>query len=316
MCKFHNILPAFTMLMPPSNAKRHKSEPPPPDLLSTLHFIPLHASFEGAAAVCLGTGRFLRAVLAPALSEIQADIVFAQARGTSFGHYMSDRLTLGGSLPGAAPTYEVDTVLPDGAVLCTRHSVAACGSLGIPEGHSAFLRLPEQLPMLRYIGLGLTEAGIVHNGPSIVHLTEFLYRCYTAGLGHKAPLSVLNTDNLPFNGDTIRTHVTCCDYVQRLDDADAFLKWMRERVCFHNSMVDRITSHRAGAPEVPRAEPLPLKALVIEDLGGILPAQLGAVPGVVIRTQPSRLGEDIQLKLRVANGLHSAMVYVMALGGM
>jgi hypothetical protein len=80
-------------------------------------------------------------------------------------------------------------------------------------------------------------------------------------------------------------------------------------------MVDRITSHRDGAPEVPRAEPLPAKALVVEDLGGVLPAQLAAVPGVITRTSAGALGLDIQLKLRIANGLHTAMVYAMALGG-
>jgi hypothetical protein len=46
----------------------------------------------------------------------------------------------------------------------------------------------------------------------------------------------------------------------------AFLSWLEERVSFHTTMVDRITSQRAGDPDVPRAEPLPKKALVIEDL--------------------------------------------------
>lgn len=75
-------------------------------------------------------------------------------------------------------------------------------------------------------------------------------------------------------------------------------------------MVDRITSQREGCPEVPRAEPLPYKAIVIKDLQGVLPA----VPELAARTQPNQLALDIQLKFRVANGLHSAMVYAMALG--
>ncbi len=41
---------------------------------------------------------------------------------------------------------------------------------------------------------------------------------------------------------------------QACDRSEDFLAWLRARVHFHNSMVDRITSHRAGAPEVPRAE--------------------------------------------------------------
>ena len=69
-----------------------------------------------------------------------------------------------------------------------------------------------------------------------------------------------------------------------------------------------------GDPDVPRAEPLPEKALVIEDLGGVLPEALGAVRGVVVRTAVGRLGVDIALKLRIANATHSAMALPMALG--
>ena len=130
----------------------------------------------------------------------------------------------------------------------------------------------------------------------------------------QVPLSVLNTDNLPFNGDAIQNHVRSCDFTQASAASEEFLKWLDRHVVFHNSMVDRITSHRVGCTEVPRAEPLPYKALVIEDVQAVLPSQLGAVPGVIIRTQAGSLNNDIQLKLRVANGLHTAMVYAMALG--
>ena len=50
--------------------------------------------------------------------------------------------------------------------------------------------------------------------------------------------------------------------------------WLGSHVVFHNTMVDRITSQRDGDSEVPRAEPLPAKALVIEDLQQVLPAGL------------------------------------------
>ena len=59
----------------------------------------------------LGTGRFLRAVLVPALSEIGCEVVLAQTRGKSFPEYMMKRLP--------ERTYEVDTVLQDGRVLTT-----------------------------------------------------------------------------------------------------------------------------------------------------------------------------------------------------
>ena len=54
-----------------------------------------------------------------------------------------------------------------------------------------------------------------------------------------------------------------------------------------------ITSHRIGDTDVPRAEPLPAKALVIEADEGVLPAQLSAVPGVHVRTSPGRLAQVI-----------------------
>ena len=66
---------------------------------------------------------------------------------------------------------------------------------------------------------------------------------------------------------------------------------------------------------MPRAEPLPAKALVIEDLHSVLPTALASASGVVVRTEPGSLRSDLQQKLRIANGLHSAMVYVMALSG-
>ena len=177
---------------------------------STQTFNPLDDSaFRRCSAVCLGTGRFLRAVLVPALHELGCDVILAQTRGTSFGAYMQKRLD-----DGAGTTYEVDTVLPDGSTLTTLHPVAACGTLGLPEGRAAFMTLPSRLENLRFIGLGVTEAGLVHNGPAMLALAEFLHACYLAGRGVDAPLSILNTDNVPFNGDAVQAHVLSCDYTQ------------------------------------------------------------------------------------------------------
>eukprot|EP00443_Scrippsiella_acuminata_P000994 CAMPEP_0115296934 /NCGR_PEP_ID=MMETSP0270-20121206/67491_1 /TAXON_ID=71861 /ORGANISM="Scrippsiella trochoidea, Strain CCMP3099" /LENGTH=951 /DNA_ID=CAMNT_0002714581 /DNA_START=86 /DNA_END=2941 /DNA_ORIENTATION=- len=277
------------------------------DVGPTFCFAPLdEAAFERTTAVCLGTGRFLRAVLVPALVELGGEVVLAQTRGTSFGAYMQGRKD--------SRTYEVDTVLQDGKVLTSRVPVAACGSLGVPAGRAAFMALPAKLPKLRFVGLGLTEAGIVHNGKSILDLAEFLHACFVAGLAKEHPLSMVNTDNMPFNGDAIKNHVHSCDYTQGVPRSEEFQQWLRNHVVFHNTMVDRITSHRTGQPDVPRAEPLPAKALVIEDLTGALPQQLGSVPGVVVRSKPKLLELDIALKLRIANGLHTAMVYAMSLG--
>eukprot|EP00434_Breviolum_minutum_P010179 symbB.v1.2.008985.t1/scaffold506.1/size199467/10 len=105
-----------------------------------------------------------------------------------------------------------------------------------------------------YIGLGLTEAGIEHNGRSILDLAEFLYACFESpSRGHT--LCVLNTDNVPFNGDAIRSYVCSCDFTQNIERSTEFETWLKKHVCFHNAMVDRITSQREGCPDVPRAEP-------------------------------------------------------------
>ena len=143
------------------------------------------------------------------------------------------------------------------------HPIAACGSLGTAEGRASFFALAATLgPSLRYIGIGLTEAGLVHNSPSIGHLAEFLHRRFAScdSSGGAQPLSVLNTDNVPWNGDAIKSLVSSCEFTQAAS-APGFAAWLRTHVHFHNSMVDRITSHRAGDKEVPRAEPLPSKAV-------------------------------------------------------
>ena len=265
----------------------------------TYTFAPLTPQFSDASAVCIGTGRFLRAVLVPALHELGCGVVLAQTRGTSFCAHMAE-----------CTEYEVDTVATDGSVQTARLPVAACGSLGLAEGRAAFLALPATLKHLRYIGLGLTEAGLVANNASISDLAELLHACSVQSSDHF--ISVINTDNVPFNGDLVRSLVRTCDVAQGY--GTAFGAFLERRVVFHNSMVDRITSHRVGDPDVPRAEPLPEKALVIEDLGGVLPEALGAVRGVVVRTAVGRLGVDIALKLRIANATHSAMALPMALG--
>merc|ERR1712238_9654 len=123
-------------------------------------------------------------------------------------------------------------------------------------------------------------------------------------------------------------------------------------------MVDRITSQRPTTMTmtengtdtdtdkqqlitVPRAEPIPNKALVIEDVTQQLPSTFSSNRvlqeqyGVVIRSQsqshsktatsaptststsnPPTLTTDIALKLRIANGTHTALAHVMALSGL
>ena len=47
-------------------------------------------------------------------------------------------------------------------------------------------------------------------------------------------------------------------------------------------MVDRIVSHHPNDLEIPRCEPLPAKALVIEDTKHVLPEVLHSIEGVFV----------------------------------
>ena len=77
----------------------------------TYTFAPLTPQFSDASAVCIGTGRFLRAVLVPALHELGCGVVLAQTRGTSFCAHMAE-----------CTEYEVDTVATDGSVQTTSYT--------------------------------------------------------------------------------------------------------------------------------------------------------------------------------------------------
>jgi len=64
---------------------------------------------------------------------------------------------------------------------------------------------------------------------------------------------------------------------------------------------------------VPRCEPSPAKALVVLDALNDLPPALQGQPGVVVRSTRQQLETDISLKLRVANGTHTAIAHTLAL---
>ncbi|KAM3577219.1 hypothetical protein VYU27_000901 [Nannochloropsis oceanica] len=269
------------------------------------------ADLSDASCVCLGSGRFLRAVLVPAVEAAGLKSIVFQTRGNSFPSMMYGPRK-------ATGTYEVDTVEFDGRVLTSTHSVVAAGTLGNAEGQAAWLSLPAQLPNLRVIGVGVTEAGLASGSVAMKDLARFLFACFKANV--QGPLSVINTDNMPGNGPKIHTFVTdpavLAELQQAEEEREAFLRYLQSKVVFHSTMVDRITSQRAGNGDVPRAEPLPKKALVIEDLTGVLPPSLDQAPGVVVRRVAGEIEVDHQLKLRIANAIHTAMVYCMALGRM
>ncbi|POM63475.1 LOW QUALITY PROTEIN: Hypothetical protein PHPALM_21114, partial [Phytophthora palmivora] len=253
-------------------------------------------------AICIGSGRFLRSVLVPTLRAAGSTVIVAQTRGTSFAS----------ACIKAQGKYEVDTIQKDGQVDTQVLELEAVGSLGQVEGRTTFLQLPSKLPKLKFIGFGVTESGIVQGGPAIVDLTELLYNCFQTLPDNV--ISVVNTDNLPKNGDTIKKLVLETEWKTQPSDLAPFRAYVTSKVHFHNTMVDRLTSHRAGDSLVPLTEPWPTKTLVIEDLQGVLDAKvLSALPGVHIRTTAGQLEQDHLLKLSIANAVHTAMVYLLAL---
>jgi hypothetical protein len=176
---------------------------------------------------------------------------------------------------------------------------------------------------LKIIGVGVTEAGLSSpHTPIMQDLFRFfqgLLRTTAASSSQSSPtqkICVINTDNVPYNGDTIRSHMLALCRELAHSDLESFLC---TRVSFLNSMVDRITSHVDQKPHIPRAEPMPRKALVIldeqQDLPEVFIKNQSSIPGLVIRKTRDFFEADMALKLRIANGTHTALAHVLALKG-
>jgi len=143
-------------------------------------------------------------------------------------------------------------------------------------------------------------------------LTDFLRQVFVCQRSNL--ISVISTDNFFPNGDKLKELTN-----KKLSPNDhEFTEWLDTNVTFHNSMVDRITSHRPGDEQVPRAEPLPSKALVIEDTKNRLHPAFMTLSrfGVQVCSQASAIIDYINFKLMIANATHTCMVYSMALCGL
>ena len=264
-------------------------------------------------AICLGSGRFLRSVLVPALNAGGFRTTILQTRGTSFLEYLENRC----NDEETSWNYEVDTVEADGSVQTEFVSCCGAGSMGTVEHKDAALRwlVEQRNNPIRVIGVGVTEAGLASGSKSMKDLVDLLGVCFR--VDPSGAVSVINTDNVPLNGDVISSIVHELLLTGELETE--FVEFVQSHVTFHNSMVDRITSQREGSNGlVPRCEPVPAKALVIEDLHGVLPKEFHELKkyGVVVRSSSGQLSVDIALKLRVANGTHTAIAHVMALNGL
>ncbi|KAL7511161.1 hypothetical protein ACHAXN_008062 [Cyclotella atomus] len=275
-------------------------------------------------SLCLGSGRFLRSVLVPFLSSNEQVAIF-QTRGRSLLDYFVDASNgSSDNVDNSSMSYPVDTIDYSGHVSTAHIDICAVGTLGSPPGKQAIQQLlHSSTTNIQVIGVGVTEAGL--SSPSnqcMLDLTWILYQLYKQEKYHDEKISIVNTDNVPNNGDVIQSHVL--ENVQSFETAYSFgdmsfMEFIENRVSFLNSMVDRITSARIGSSGmIPSCEPLPEKALVICDPGNDLPSWMRDDViqkrfGVKIRSHPDELATDISLKLRVANGTHTALAHAMAL---
>jgi fructuronate reductase len=138
--------------------------------------------------------------------------------------------------------------------------------------------------------------------------------------GHGEPLTILSCDNLSGNGDHTRRLVV--EFAQHCTGPDDVLAFLDTRVCFPNSMVDRIVPSTTDAyralvarecgyrDEVPvPAEPF--TQWVLEDrFAAGRPAW--DVAGAVFSDEVHGYEE---LKLRLLNGTHSLIAYLGVLSG-
>lgn len=202
-----------------------------------------------------------------------------QTRGRSFMDYLKSVNGSSTDNDELQLNYPVDTITYSGEIDTQHISICAAGTLGSDEGKDGLKQLLEtSAPSIQIIGVGVTEAGLAcATNPCMVDLTRVLFLLYKNG-DSRCKICIVNTDNVPMNGDVIRGHVLqnahlfSEDEIIEQQNSISFVQFLETNVAFLNSMVDRITSARKGSNGmVPSCEPLPEKALVICDPGSDLP---------------------------------------------
>ena len=179
------------------------------------------------------------------------------------------------------------------------------------------------------IGVGVTEAGLASSDTSgmkhLYELLQFIYHHYYMSDSDddktdKQKICVIDMDNVPNNGTVIEQHMKELASSSSSEGGGDMGKFIQDHVVFLNTMVDRITSYRDDDTTnkmIPKCEPIPYKALVVLDEDNTnLPKSFYDVPanlGLHIRSTTQQLDMDVSLKLRIANGTHTALAHVMAL---
>ena len=127
-------------------------------------------------SLCIGSGRFLRAVLVPFLSSSSASkpAVF-QTRGRSFIDSFANQPVI-----DAPPlSYAVDTIQYDGATTTSDVEIYGAGTLGSSGGRQSLLTLASNMKSIETLGVGVTEAGLTSADTQCMRdLTELLYTIY------------------------------------------------------------------------------------------------------------------------------------------
>jgi hypothetical protein len=176
--------------------------------------------------------------------------------------------------------------------------------------------------------VGVTEAGLSSKDTmkdlyDLLHLFCILRQDGTWTSHSK--IFVVDMDNAPHNGDRIAASMNEWAAAEHEPTRRQLIQdFLAHQVVCANTMVDRITSQRGGGggggaddAMVPRCEPLPAKALVVLDPLGDWPILMtqNNPPGVVVRSTPAQFDWDVALKLRIANGTHTAIAHTLALLG-
>jgi mannitol-1-phosphate/altronate dehydrogenase len=263
--------------------------------------------------LCLGTGRFLRNVLVPMLNSAGLTPALIQTRGTSFVEYLRNQ--------NDAFSYPIETVLPSGEIITDQVSCCAAFSLGTKAGKATTHDFIRSLSLdVKIIGIGVTEAGLASAKTSamqnLLEIIQLIFYKAKENQRDDLKIIILNTDNVLNNGNVIHSHLKrLVTENTSTSEHHHLLSFISQNILCLNTMVDRITSARPDDSMVPRAEPMPRKALVVLDPNGDL-SWFPPFPGLIIRRTQEEIDSDLGLKLRIANGTHTALAHAMALQGM
>jgi hypothetical protein len=120
-----------------------------------------------------------RAVLVPVLQRAGGGgVALFQPRGEGFAD----------ACQAAGLRYDADTSHRDGRVTTETLQLAGVGSLAREADRQRFLRLPETLPALRFVGVGITDAGFVRGSAALRDLAQFLFACHVHRPGATVPV--------------------------------------------------------------------------------------------------------------------------------